>query len=91
MILTEKDREKEGPAVTTVRTTGLLLESPMSTYTKHQMGVGCRASDWCRVWSNYSLTTLTTTDILSCLSTDLLCAPELVPHTVDTGTEPPVT
>ena len=34
------DLEKEGPAVTTVRTTGLLLDSPMSTYTKHQM-------EWC--------------------------------------------
>ena len=39
VILTEKDRENEGPAVTTVRTTGLLLDSPMSTYTKHHMGV----------------------------------------------------
>ena len=38
MIFTEKDRENEGPAVTTVRTTGLLLDSPMSTYTKHYNG-----------------------------------------------------
>ena len=34
VILTEKVREKEAPAVTTVSTTGLLLESPMSTYTR---------------------------------------------------------
>ena len=33
MTLTEKEREKEGPAETTVSTTGLLLLSPMSTYT----------------------------------------------------------
>ena len=35
VILTEKVREKEVPAVTTVSTTGLLLERPMSTYTAH--------------------------------------------------------
>ena len=34
VILTEKVREKEAPAVTTVSTTGLLLDSPMSTYTE---------------------------------------------------------
>ena len=59
MILTEKDREKEGPAVTTVSTTGLFELNPMSTYTKQYMAVGC----WVirRVWgfSNYTLTTLT--------------------------------
>ena len=35
VILTENVREKEVPAVTTVSTTGLLLERPMSTYTAH--------------------------------------------------------
>ena len=65
MIFTEKDRENEGPAVTTVRTTGLLLDSPMSTYTKHHNGSQVQASR--RLWwvlSNYSLTTLTSKDIL---------------------------
>ena len=33
VILMEKVLEKDWPAVTTVRTTGLLLERPMSTYT----------------------------------------------------------
>ena len=32
--MTEKVLEKEAPAVTTVSTTGLLLERPMSTYTR---------------------------------------------------------
>ena len=34
VILTENVLENDGPAVTTVMTTGLLLDSPMSTYTR---------------------------------------------------------
>ena len=35
--LTEKDLAKDCPEVTTVRTTGELLESPMSTYTAQKI------------------------------------------------------
>ena len=41
----EKDRLKEAPLVTTVRTIGLLLSSPMSMYTKQGEVRGDLGSD----------------------------------------------
>ena len=82
--LTENDLAKDWPEVTTVRTTGELLDKPMSMYT---------AKKFNRIDTQFRA------NVVQCigmghlqfsLRTNSLCAPVLVPQIAGTG-EPPLT
>ena len=85
--LTEKDLAKDCPEVTTVRTTGELLDSPMSTYTAqkirelaNQPGKKARKI----IKQNAAICMAKPQTIYS------LCAPVFVPQMAGTG-DPPLT
>ena len=79
LTLTENDLAKDWPEVTTVRTTGELLDKPMSMYTAKKCIVSAQN---CWIYHNHL--------VVFSERRNSLCAPVLVPQMAGTG-EPPLT